>query len=258
MQTADPQSLRQVLLQLPETCIHEMVAEFKGRPVGVVVETKAKQYFILNPRGMWQTHKHKAVQQFVDWIRVNCGESSKYDKTKKWIIPRGWFAAYARAHPQLVKACNLSATKEVLPTNVNYKRIQRLYSRAFKAFAAEHSTVAERRIVPSAATEFAVAESDPPAVNRVAKFRYIAQRLEPQYFSGDFGVGRKRVCATIREMLIMWYSIIRHSVNVKVMCRFPKKVLLVKALMLHAGLLRFLHTAQCHPGTCGHNSRVAE
>ena len=33
-------------------------------------------------------------------------------------------------------------------------------------------------------------------------------------------------------MLITWYSIIRHSVNVKIMCRFPKKVLLVKAQML--------------------------
>ena len=30
----------------------------------------------------------------------------------------------------------------------------------------------------------------------------------------------------------MWYSMIRHSVDVKIMCRFPKKVLLVKAQML--------------------------
>ena len=30
----------------------------------------------------------------------------------------------------------------------------------------------------------------------------------------------------------MWYSIVRHSVDVKIMCRFPKEVLLVKASML--------------------------
>ena len=30
----------------------------------------------------------------------------------------------------------------------------------------------------------------------------------------------------------MWYSMIRHSVDVKIMCRFPKKVLLVKAQSL--------------------------
>ena len=33
-------------------------------------------------------------------------------------------------------------------------------------------------------------------------------------------------------MLAMRYSIVRHSVDVKIMCRFPKKVLLVKAMML--------------------------
>ncbi len=31
---------------------------------------------------------------------------------------------------------------------------------------------------------------------------------------------------------MVWYSIVRHSVDVKIMCRFPKKVLLVKAKML--------------------------
>ena len=31
---------------------------------------------------------------------------------------------------------------------------------------------------------------------------------------------------------MVWCSIVRHSVNVKIMCRFPKKVLLVKANML--------------------------
>ena len=32
---------------------------------------------------------------------------------------------------------------------------------------------------------------------------------------------------------MVWYSIVRHSVDVKIMCRCPKKVLLVKAKMLH-------------------------
>ena len=243
MPASDPQRLLQVLQQLPETCIQEMVAEFKERPVGVVVETKAKSYFI-RTRDMWQTHKHKAVQQFVDWVGVRYGDSKDCDKMKKGIIPRGWFVAYVRAHPELMKACKLSNTKGVSLTNFCYKRIQRLYSRALTAFTAEHSTVVERRIDPSAATESAVAESDPPEVDHFAKFRNKSKRLGAQYYSTrsrfkrescrrrSSGAGRRRVCSTVREMLIMWYSIIRHSVNVKVMCRFPKKVLLVKALML--------------------------
>ena len=36
----------------------------------------------------------------------------------------------------------------------------------------------------------------------------------------------------IRELLMEWWSIIRHSVNCKMMVRFPKKVMLVKAQML--------------------------
>ena len=40
------------------------------------------------------------------------------------------------------------------------------------------------------------------------------------------------VIIVIREELMLWYSMIRHCVDAKIMCRFPKKVLLVKALML--------------------------
>ena len=36
-------------------------------------------------------------------------------------------------------------------------------------------------------------------------------------------------------MLIDWYSKLRHSVNCKIMCRFPKKVLLVKDMVAGAG-----------------------
>ena len=46
------------------------------------------------------------------------------------------------------------------------------------------------------------------------------------------GVDRRRSAALIRELLMVWYDIIRHSVNTKVMVRFPKNVLLVKAQML--------------------------
>ena len=46
------------------------------------------------------------------------------------------------------------------------------------------------------------------------------------------GGGRPRSCEVLREELMVWYSIVRHSVDVKIMCRFPKKVLMVKAHML--------------------------
>ena len=43
----------------------------------------------------------------------------------------------------------------------------------------------------------------------------------PQIFRG----GRHRKAVVIREMLMEWYSIIRHSVDTKIMVRFPKQVL---------------------------------
>ena len=243
MNPSPPDRILQVLEQLPENCINEMFEEFKGRPVAVVAESKAKSHFIIS-RGHFLKHKRAAVQQFVDWVEVRHGDSKGCATLKQGLIPRGWFVSYARAHEPLLKACKLSATKKVTQSNSCYKRIQRIYTRALKDHAAEESNVVERRIVPSSAIESAVAESDPKEVDYFAKFRNKTARAGAQYYSSRTrfkrdgcrrrkkGGGRRRSCSTVREMLIMWYSIIRHSVNVKIMCRFPKKVLLVKALML--------------------------
>ena len=43
------------------------------------------------------------------------------------------------------------------------------------------------------------------------------------------GAGRHFSAAILRPDLMEWYSIIRHSVDTKIMVRFPKAVLLVKA-----------------------------
>ena len=78
----------------------------------------------------------------------------------------------------------------------------------------------------------------------LAKFINKTPRRGRQHFSKKWGFqrewlrrrshggGQKRQCTVVREGLILWYSMIRHSVDVKIMCRFPKKVLLVKAQML--------------------------
>ena len=46
------------------------------------------------------------------------------------------------------------------------------------------------------------------------------------------GGGRNKSATIIRDLLMEWYNTIRHSVDCKIMVRFPKKVLLVKAQML--------------------------
>ena len=46
------------------------------------------------------------------------------------------------------------------------------------------------------------------------------------------GGGAHKQAAIIAELLMLWYGMIRHSVNCKLMVRFPKCALLVKAQML--------------------------
>ena len=47
-----------------------------------------------------------------------------------------------------------------------------------------------------------------------------------------WGGGRHRSCQALRVQLAEWFSIMRHSVDVKLMCRFPKQCLMMKAIQL--------------------------
>ena len=110
-----------------------------------------------------------------------------------------------------------------------------MYANAVRSFFSDSSAVAETK-------EFAVAKRGDG--DYFSKFKYATPRQGSKYFSSSLsfqrdnqrrrkhGGGRHRSCIVLREMLAMWYSSVRHSVDVKIMCRFPKKVLLVKALML--------------------------
>ena len=59
----------------------------------------------------------------------------------------------------------------------------------------------------------------------------------------------------IRELLMEWYSRIRHSVNCKIMVRFPKAVLLVKAQMLQQEYIAASFRRQLDPEPVKINGR---
>ena len=93
---------------------------------------------------------------------------------------------------------------------------------------------------------------DGPGKRYCGRFKYKTPRTGQQYFDTQYifkrdwerrrdnGAGRRRQAAPVREALMMWYNIIRHSVDVKLMVRFPKQVLLVKAHELYRQYLRAL------------------
>jgi len=140
---------------------------------------------------------------------------------------------YVKAHPSLQKACGVS--DRVILGNTAYVKLLRLYKSAVHKLLSTDSAVAE-------AKECAVAKRADD--DHFSKFKNHTPRIGRQYFTSTLifkrdsqrrrshGGGRHRSCGVLREMLAMWYNIVRHSVDVKIMCRFPKKVILVKAVML--------------------------
>ena len=113
--------------------------------------------------------------------------------------------------------------------------------------AAGETAVAENSqtaVAVGSQTAVAVCSDDP-------NIRYIPkrQRLGYQYQSTkrgviqnwkcrrNKGIGRNRLVSEVREGLFMWYSVVRHSVNTKIMCRFPKLAFKVKARMLYEDYL---------------------
>ena len=160
MHKSSPESIQSLLQKLPEECINEMVERFRERQVaGASTSAPNRSYFIIR-RGALNSHKIKAVQQFLDWTKATYAEAKDGANMKMGIIPCGWFVAYVRAHPELLKACRMSATDSIKQRRHDYRRIQKCYARAVKAFVSD-SAVVERRIRPLAATESATVGPDP-------------------------------------------------------------------------------------------------
>ena len=233
LQKSSPEGIIDLLKRLPALCIQQMTQEYKDRQRGTL---KNRTRFLVS-RDSFVSHKHKAAQSFLHWRATHHSPltSKQRDLLEGGKIPYGWFADYVKAHPQLQTACRVN--DRIKRGNVAYVRVQRLYARALQSYFSSKSAVAEEN-------NSAVAEAKCIDDDYFSKFKYHTPRLGAQYYSSTLlhqrdskrrrcnGAGRRRSCVAVREMLATWYSIVRHSVNVKIMCRFPKKVLLVKATML--------------------------
>ena len=109
----------------------------------------------------------------------------------------------------------------------------------------QHAVQAYLRSGPAVAEEGSAGESgDEVAENPLDKYRYQTPRKGQQYYNSQWtfvrdaqrrrvpGGGRHRSAAILRELLMDWYSTIRHSVGSNIMVRCPKQVLVVKGQML--------------------------
>ena len=110
-------------------------------------------------------HKKKNVTQFLERSEVGFREGTIGKIRETGRLPYGVFAAYARAHDALARACRMNST--VQKKSPAYARISKLYVRAVREFLPQQSTVVEEQPDPSSTS--AVVESNPPGDSPFAK-----------------------------------------------------------------------------------------
>lgn len=234
---ASPETVTNILQNLPDWSIKQATAEYSQRLAAPIKREPAATFLL--KRDPHLRDRRKAAKHFLEWCRdrfENPMQTHHAFLLQQGRMPYGWFAAYVKAHTPLLRACQRPGTNQ-------YAACLRRYEYALKDRLQNKSAVAD----DSDSDDNGKARYDPERYN--ARFMSKASREGAQYYSHGYsfvrpyfrrrniGGGRHKQAAIIRELLIDWYSKIRHSVNCKIMCRFPKKVLLVKAQMLQEDYL---------------------
>ena len=157
-------------------------------------------------------------------------------------IPRGTFVAFTRAHVNLMKHCTEHGIFS--SQNHSYKNTVRLYMTALRSYVERNPSVTDDMSQSLVKSESAVAESPNIDSNPLMRHKNIQCRIGWQYKPHAAGIvcnskrrrargaGRPRTCMAFREAYTLWWSIIRHSINIKIMCRAPKSVLLMRAKLM--------------------------
>lgn len=222
---ASSEAIVDVLRALPDSIIEATVNEFKNR--SAPGPSSPQRPAILLSRDALLKTKLKAGEAFFQFIQEREGGELPYatlERLKQGKTPYGAFPAFTEKYPEL-KRCAAARGQSLL----------RMYQRAVSLYLSPQHTVV---------TVDSPSEDKEPPENPNACFTPHTQRTGQQYYSSrlrftrddkrrrSLGGGRHRSAAILRELLMEWYGVIRHSVDCKIMVRFPKQVLLVKAQML--------------------------
>ena len=236
------------LQKMPAHFIKEMVSRIDGRVIeGIVKQYKVRDVVVPKPRPKRfilerdcdVDHRKEAVEDFFSWLQEKYGEleiARIRDTGGK--LGYGRFVNYARSHLELRRRCDFQSDGYMHSKDKGYMKLLRMYMRAIKMCTAEGPVFADSE--GASETAVAVFSGDPhirhiPKRPRLGSLYQSARRGLTQNWKRRrlTGGGRPRLAAHVREGLFMWYSIIRHSVNVKIMCRFPKLAFKAKARMLY-------------------------
>ena len=232
---ASAETICNIASGLPGWSIQQAIREYHSR--SAPAKPKQRTPFLLT-RDTRLQDRDAAATHFLQWCKERYGDPLPAQATLSLAhhrMPRGWFLAYKDEHAQLKRVCGRKGTSQ------QYKACLKRYTSAVSVHLKAKSAMAENPD-PEEEEAAVVAAADSKYTDR---FRNHDTLKRPQYFETAYkfkrgserrrahGGGRHRSATVIRELLMDWYSKIRHSVDCRIMCRIPKKVFLVKALMLH-------------------------
>ena len=185
---------------LPKWCIADAIERFKNRPADPVQQPKPKakvtrrRYCL----GLLST-RMEAAKDYADF-----GQSMGLDTKKP--LPWGTFAKYLRARPELSKLCSKNKTE--------LDRRRRYFGRALRLWNAKDRDAFGNIKVKSL-----------PRQSGKARFVRDTFRRRGRGKQGE----HLKKAPIVREMLFEWFSVLRHSIDTKVMTRFPPKLVELKA-----------------------------
>lgn len=233
---------------LPLGCIKQTVDEYQNRATEEAQKDTRGNVTCLVSRDAWVHPRLTAARSFLQWCEEKHCQMTPQGRQqlKCGNIHYGWFPAYVRSHPSLRNDCRLSdrATAINKAQSVN---ILGMYSRDVQQMLSEHAAVAEGKhcavAKPADDGSFAKFNNHPPMIGR----QYFSSPLLFKWDSQrriSSGAGRHRGCGGVREMMAMLYSIVRHSVEVNLMCLFAQEGASGEGYDVAARLLRFVFEEQ--------------
>ena len=200
---ADAETVAILASGLPTWCIHEQVERYKRH----LAESQA----LVGAQKQKDALAKQYTQTLLRSRRAAALDMQTFFRGRGWDphgknLPRGAFEAYWEARPKLKVQIKDKRSKD---------KLRRFYQRALKTMGTEG------KVVPYEDSKAM------PRQSTAARFvrDYVRRRAR-----GTQGRGKK--APIVRTLLFEWFSILRHSIDTKVMSRFPPKLVELKAKQL--------------------------
>ena len=211
-QHASSETMRCIVARLPKWCISEQLQKYKNRSD----EAKGTEDALLQHVPVKKSFKKAARQYCSTTLSSRLAAANKFltflrnegvdVNVKRVVLPYGSFAKYIGTSDELQRICSTATSKQ-----------------SYRKWLLRAISIRGCESLLATTTTRSIARSD-------HKARYVRDAMRKKK-PGSYGLHRKKA-AIVREHLFEWFSILRHSLDCKVMTRFPPKLVELKAKSL--------------------------